>query len=231
MLAFKVGRGRAGDTGPALARLQDFKSQHPNSWQINHVMPLIAQIQTDAGDFKGAAQTFQEMADMDVLGPDVRRDAELTIVQVLVRSGKIDDAQKKLDALTKKASGNPGFASRVKMARAEVLVGQKKTDEALPLLQQVVKENNDKLVKGLAHNTLGECLFKANRYNEALWEFLWVDTMFNQDKQQHAKALYYLWKTFEALSNAERAQECHQALLNDPRLAGTEYQRKAKTEK
>jgi tetratricopeptide (TPR) repeat protein len=112
------------------------------------------------------------------------------------------------------------------MTRAEVLMGQNKANEAIPLLQGVIRDNNDRQIKALAHNTLGECFYKANRYQEALWEFLWVDAVFNQDKQQQAKALYFLWRTFEQLNNAERAQECREALLNDRQFAGTEFQQR-----
>lgn len=213
------------ETEFAQVKLQNYKTKHADSWQINHVMPLIAKIQMDAKDYKGAELTYQEMAEMSALPDDVRLDAELKVVQVSVQSGNLAQANTKLDALEKKAGGNALLGSRVKMSRAEILVGQKKIDEAVKVVQQVLKENNDKQIKALAHNTLGECLFKTTRYNEALWEFLWVDTVYNQDRSQRAKALYYLWQTFEQLNNAERAQECREALLNDPQFGGTEFQR------
>ena len=213
-------------TDKALARLQSFKTRFPDSWQINHVMPLIAQLQVSAGDTKGAEQTFAEMAEMEVLPPEVRRNAELEVVKVSLRAGNIKQAEVKLEALSKKASDKQ-FVSRITMLKAGVLAGQKNYKAAVPLLNQVIKDNNDKLIKAEAHNTLGECFFAAKDFNEAVWEFLWVDAVYNQDKHEHAKALYYLWKTFEQLNNAERAQECQQQLINDRQLTGTEYQRKA----
>lgn len=210
----------------AIAELQRYRTDFPDSWQINHVMPLIAQTQLDAGDFKGAGTTFEDMAAMATLPADVRTNAELMVVQVAVRAGNIAAAEKKLAALEAKAIGNPKLILRVKMTKAEVLIGSTKIAEAEKLLHQVVKESTDKDIKALAHNTLGECLFKLNRYNEGLWEFIWVDTVFNQDRGQHAKALYYLWKTFDQLSKAERAQECREMLLS-PQFVGTEWQRKA----
>jgi predicted negative regulator of RcsB-dependent stress response len=213
-------------TDSAHAKLEKYKTDNPNSWQINHVMPMIAQLQIDAKDFRGAEQTYQEMADLDVLPDDVRSDAKLMIIQILVDSGNIDKANSKLEALAK-TGGNPAFVSRLKMERARILVTQKKIEEAIPMLNQVIKDNNDKQVKAMAHNTLGECLFKSNRYDEALWEFLWVDTVYNQDRNQRAKALYYLWKTFEQLNKADRAQECRELLL-DAQYSGTDYQIRAK---
>jgi tetratricopeptide (TPR) repeat protein len=214
-------------TAAALTKMQKFKDDYPNSWQINHIVPTLAQMQMDAGDFKGAALTYQEMAVMEVFPADIRRNAELMVVQVTVKAGDFKGAQKKLDDLEKKAAGNPAFASRIKMTRAEVLVGEKKMDLAVPILQQLLKDTKDVQVKAQAHNTLGECLFKANRYPEALWEFLYVDTVYSQDKHERAKALYYLWKTFDQIGSDERSKECRQMLLGDPQFAGTEFQMRA----
>jgi hypothetical protein len=157
----------------------------------------------------------------------VRRNAELMVVQVSVKAGDFKSAQKKLDDLEKKAAGNQAFLARVKMTRAEVLVGEKKTDQAVPILQQLLKDTKDTQVKAQAHNALGECLFKADRYSEAVWEFLYVDTVYSQDKHERAKALYYLWKTFERLNNEERSKECRQMLVSDPQFTGTEFQTRA----
>lgn len=229
MLMLRQAQDNKTSTATALAELQKFRAEFPSGWQIVHVMPLIAQAQMDLGDFKGAAATFDDMSQMDALPADVKSNAELMIVQVAVRANDIPTAQKKLAALETKYKGNPKFASRVLMTKAEVLVGLKQNDDAIKLLNQVIKDNNDKETKALAHNTLGELHFKATKYNEALWEFIWVDAVFNQDKSQHAKALYYLWKTFEQLNNAERAQECRELLLS-AQFNGTEWQLRAQKE-
>lgn len=207
----------------ALDSLQSYKKRFPTSWQMNHVMPKIAELQISAKDFKGAEETFREIADLESLPIEVRREAELQVIQVNLKAGKADVASKKLDALEEKAKNNPAFLSRVKMTRAEILVGQKKMDQAVPLLRKVVQENTDRTIKAMAHNTLGECLFNAGQYNEALWEFLWVDAVFNDDKNQRAKALYFLWKTFEQTNNAERAQECRELLVSGAQYIGTQH--------
>jgi tetratricopeptide (TPR) repeat protein len=205
--------------------LEAYKKNHANSWQINTVMPVLAQLHMDGKDYAQAAVVYQEMADMEVLPADVRRDAELKVVEVAVRAGNITEANKKLDALEKKAAANPAFTSRVKMARAEVLVGQNKSAEAMPMLQQVVKDNADRQIKAIAHNLLGEIYFKAEKYDDAKWEFLFVDAVFNQDKHQHAKSLYFLALTFEKLGDGPRAQECRESLLNGAQFVGTEHRR------
>ncbi|MBI2808829.1 MAG: hypothetical protein HYX68_27925 [Planctomycetes bacterium] len=209
----------------AIQRLNEFKKDFPNSWQIHTVMPTLAQLHLEAGEYKEAQAVFEEMSVMPELPPAVRSEAELKVVRVLVKSGKVADAQTKLNALEKKAGTDKLFLSRVRMERASVLVSLKKIDAAIPILKQVVAENEDRTIKAIAHNTLGECLFKSEKYGEALWEFLWVDAVFNNEPAQQAKALYFLTKTFEKLGNGERAQECREMLLNGKRFTGTEYQR------
>ena len=95
------------------------------------------------------------------------------------------------------------------------------------MLNQILKEVTDKSLKAAAYNALGVTLYDAGQPKEARWDFLWVDVEYNQDKAEHAKALYYLAKIFEDLGESERAQECRQTLLNSRDFMGLEFQRLA----
>ncbi len=79
-------------------------------------------------------------------------------------------------------------------------------------MRQVIKDTSDKTLKAQAYNTLGVSYFNGEYLKEARWDFLWVDVVYNQDRAEHAKALYYLWKIFDKLDEKERAQECRDAL-------------------
>ncbi len=91
-------------------------------------------------------------------------------------------------------------------------------------MQQVNKETTDKNLKASAYNALGVSYYSGEQLKEARWEFLWVDVVYNQDKAEHAKALYYLYKIFDKLDEKERAQECREA-LSDRAFTGLEWQR------
>src|SRR5207237_4425681 len=107
-------------------------------------------------------------------------------------AGKHEAALQKLQALAAKLSKDTKFIGRVKIAEAECLVAAKKHTEAIALLRQLITESTDKNLKALAHNSLGLTYYNAEQAKDALWEFLWVDMVYNQDKAEHAKALYYL---------------------------------------
>ena len=117
-------------TDRAIKKLQDFSKNFPDSWQNNIVLPAIAQLHLDSKEYKEAANAYQEIADMEVFSEGVRREAELKVVEVMVRDGKIADANRRLDALEKKAANNSATAARIKLARAEVFIEQKQLDPA-----------------------------------------------------------------------------------------------------
>jgi tetratricopeptide (TPR) repeat protein len=214
------------DLEPAIKRLSDFKAKHVNSWQITACLQLLGRLQTETKQYKDAEQTYLELAQADV-PEDVKHEAELLAAQVSARAGKHELALKKVQALEAKLPKDSKYQGRAKVAEAECLLAGKKDAAAITMLRQLAKETADKNLKALAYNALGQCYYNAEQLKEARWEFLWVDVVYNQDKIEHAKALYYLSRIFDKLDEKERAQECREALITDRAFVGMEWQRLA----
>ena len=71
----------------------------------------------------------------------------------------------------------------------------------------------------------------VNRLEEAFWQYLWVDQEYNQDPEEHSKALYYLAILFDRVKRRpDRAKTCLDRLLKDKLFAGLEYQKQAAKE-
>ena len=71
----------------------------------------------------------------------------------------------------------------------------------------------------------------AGRLEDALWAYLWVDVVYHQNRQEHAKALYHLYKLFKDRQDEAKAKQCKERLEKDKQFAGLEYQRLAGAEK
>ena len=56
----------------------------------------------------------------------------------------------------------------------------------------MIKGADDDKLKALAYNTLGDYYQQAKQPDEAFWNYLRVDVLFNQDREEHARALYNL---------------------------------------
>lgn len=214
---------------PALAALKTFKTKHPDSWQIAAALQLLGRLQLDGKDFDGAKTTYGELAQANV-AEDLKQEARLQAIHVDIRAGKSALAQAALTGALQSFPKGSKHAVKARVLQAELQLVAKKYDEATKLLRQVTKDTNDKELKALAYNALGVCLYEQEDYKGARWEFLWVDVVYNQDKDEHAKALYYLWKVFEKLGDAEKAQECREQLLNERAFAGTEWRARAHKE-
>lgn len=219
-----------GSPEAAIARLTEFKSKNPDSWQLLSALKMLAALQIAKGQFGDAETTYRDLAKANV-SDDVKLEAELGAAQVNLRAKKHAAALGSLNKLMAKLPKDSPFATRVLVAQAECLAADKKGEEARKILGDVITKTRDPALKAVAYNTLGQSYFDAGMHKEARWEFLWVDVVYNQDRNEHAKALYYLMRIFEQLNENERAQECRDTLLNDRQFQGLEYQRLAREKK
>jgi tetratricopeptide (TPR) repeat protein len=211
---------------PAVEKLNSFKTTHPDSWQISQVYRLLANVYLAQKKYAQAEKTYLELTKAPV-SEDTKNEAEYLAAQVNVQANNYDQALKSLRALANRLPKDNRFGMKARVAEAECLAVANKHDEANKVLKQILKEATDKNLKAMAYNTLGKNLYKQGQLKEARWEFLWVDVVYNQDKAEHAKALYFLSLIFEKLGEPDRAQECRELLRTDPAFAGLEYQRMA----
>lgn len=218
------------DASASAVKMVDYAKNHPTAWQSVQALKTAARIVTDANQYDQAEQIYKQLADLDI-SPDLKLDYELQAALVSVQAGKFDAAMKKLEAMAAKMPKGSRQEVRAKVAQAECLANAKKIDQAISMVKPILKDVTDKAGKAAAYNTLGYCYFQKEDFKQARWEFLWVDVVYNQDRNEHAKALYYLSQTFEKMNEPEKAQECREALLGDKAFASTEWVRKLQKSK
>src|SRR5262249_51478820 len=214
----------------AVKALTKFKTDHTKSWQIGTVGKLLARIQVLQGDQKGALATFEEFARRDDLVESLRQEYELLGIRTLLSADSFADAERKLTVLSKTLPKDDPQPFRVEIYLAACKAKGNLAD-AEKRLQAVIRSEAEPAVKALAYNTLGDGYRANNRLEDAFWQYLWVDQEYNQDREEHAKALYYLSVLFDKLKKMPaRAQACRDRLLNDKLFAGLEYQKLAAKE-
>lgn len=151
----------------------------------------------------------------------------MLVVRALMKAGKTADAEGKLAALAKSLDPKDPQAARVEVYRASCLARTNPADAEKRLLA-IIQGDADDSVKALAYNTLGDCYRLNNRPEDAFWQYLRVDIQLSQDREEHAKALYYLAELFETVKKQpERAAACREKLLTDKQFAGLEHQKLA----
>ena len=212
---------------PAVQALEKFLKDAPESWQVNRAGKLLGQLQEVAGNNVGATKVYEDLVANTALPKEVRQEFEFLLARSLIQGGKHALARDRLNRIAKAVSQNDPQGQRVQVYLAECQTAAQKYDEAETELKKILNGPAAPAVKGMAANALGDCFLGSGKPEEAFWQYLWVDQLFNEDKTEHARALYHLSKLFDEVKHdAARAEACKELLLKGKEFSGLEFQKK-----
>jgi predicted negative regulator of RcsB-dependent stress response len=202
-----------GEVDAAIEALTRFKKQHADGWQITHAVRQLARLQIDKGDFDAARQAYEELAKLPGISREARQEAELLVAQALAKGKKFAEAEKMLQAALANLPKDDPQRDRASVYLAECQAATGKFDSAVKELRAILDRSNDPTLKAVAHNALGDTFLANNQPRDAMWEYLWVDVIYYQDKQEHARAVSQLVKVFEQLKDDAHAKQYRELLL------------------
>jgi tetratricopeptide (TPR) repeat protein len=216
---------------PALQALTKVIKDHPDSWQILEAARLLGQVQGSAAKKADVQKAYEELAARIDLPKEARQEFEFLLVRSLIQGGGHAQAKERLTKMAL-APTDPQ-APKAQVYLAEAHIAGRNFDEAKKVLRAVLDGKADYATKGMAANALGDCYRLSGRdedKKEALWQYLWVDQVYNHDRHEHARALYHLSKLFGEIGGENagaRKEEFRAKLLENPEFRGLEYRRKA----
>jgi len=190
----------------AIDALEKFMKEQPGAWQLLHCARALSRLKLQNGDSAGARRTFEELATIPGISNEIKQEAELMAVESLISGKQIAEAQKRLQALSASVSADSAQAVRVRIELAHCLGASGKMEEAAKQLEGLVSQTEDKSIKAHAYNVLGDCYQRNARDKDAMWAYLWVDVIYHQDRQEHARAMEQLAKIFEERGEKDRAK-------------------------
>ncbi len=237
-LQFSVGRllARRAEADPsqvdqAVKELSKFIEENPNAWQLTEAARLLGQQYEAAGKKAEAAKVYEDLVARNDLPKEARQEFDFLLARALIQGGKHAQAQARLEKMAKELPAADPNSGRVQVYLAECQAAAGKYPDAEKGLRAVLDGQADYAVKGMAANTLADCYRLSGKPEEAMWEYLWVDQVYNQDKGEHARALYHLSKLFDSVKHdAARAQACRDRLLKEKDFIGQEFQKRAARE-
>jgi hypothetical protein len=192
----------------AIDLLIKFKKNHSDGWQITRAVGRLADLQIANEDFTGATATLKEMENMKGLPDEVRIQIPGRLVDVLIGGKKYAEASTQIDKLLAglKADSPEAFALRVKKIQVDGSVpGQ--LEKAVKQVDDLIKGAKDRKQIPVCYNVKGQLLLTNNRPKEALYEFLYVDLIYNEDPVEQGKACVELAKLFDKIKQPARAKE------------------------
>jgi tetratricopeptide (TPR) repeat protein len=210
----------------AVEQLVRFKTSNPSAWQTSRSANLLGALQQERRDWDSARKTYEDLRGIPDLPAEARQECDLKIALVSLRAGKLAQAERSLADLAKSVSPDSPLGCRIQISVAECRSLAGHADEPIPALETLVSHVTDPELRARIYNALGDCQRRAKNPREALWDYLWVDTIYHQDPEEHARALYHLSQLFHEFRNEARSARCRDRLATDPRFLGVEFQRR-----
>jgi hypothetical protein len=232
--------GSGGARLAAIDELRAFRGANPDGRQIVECLDLLSRLLTLEGKSnQEVVDAFRLLKTKYAENKEIASKCDLFESQLLLQEGqlllrdkpeegkaKYQEAQQKLQAMLQGADKGAASEIRISMAECKAALGQ--AAEALKDLDVIFKEaGEDAHLRAAAHLGRGDCYRLNNQFREAMWDYLWVDVVFNQDREQNAKALFHLIDVFERINELTKAKDAKERLQNDPRLKDTRYQKLA----
>jgi hypothetical protein len=211
----------------AITVLTEYKSAFPTGWEIVPALQLLARVQEDKGDMQGASKTYAELAALPGIPEPMKLENRMLEARLLVRGGKFADAEAKLKALASALPKDAPQRTAVDLYLAQSEMAQGRLDGVEAKLRATIRASDDKTLLALAHNFLGDFYRLKKQLDLAFWEYLKVDMMYSEDREEHAKALYYLAQLFDKPKNDPARAEQYLTKLKTKEYDGTTYQRMA----
>jgi tetratricopeptide (TPR) repeat protein len=191
----------------AADELDKFRKANPNSWQLVSVVRQLAALWIENGKSEEAAKAFDDLAKVANLSKEVKQEVELSVIDVLMQAEKFPEAESKISAALGTLPPTDPQAQRLKIYQIGCQVKQADLEKVLPQLNDIIDKTPDPTLKALAYNTRGDCQFAKGQKKDAMWSYLWVDVVYNQDKSEHLKAMERLVKVFKEFNDEDHARK------------------------
>jgi hypothetical protein len=190
----------------AVRLLELFLAEYKSGWEVWPAGRTLARLQSDLGKHPDAAATWGRLAKSPDVPADLQRDAAFHEVDCLLRGRRFTDASARLGELAKAGAGGP-IAERaaiyqlaLKAAAAEAPL------DAVGPVEKAIGESKDPVVRATGYSVLGELFLAGGKPRDAMWSFLWVETVYSQDKDLVARAMARLIEIFRQQNDEDRVR-------------------------
>lgn len=202
----------------AIKKLEDFRKSQGDHYRYYEAVRYLGELYAAKRDFIKAKLSF------DTLGrapwKEYQMAAKVASARLALAENKLDEASAEYEAVIGMSSDGPAEESQRQEAvlgKSRVLIGQKKYDEAIKLLDEIIAKAPADDVKVNAEACLrkGDCLREQGNDKDALLEYLKVDVLFASDKAADAEALFRLAHLWDKVGKKERGDEARDRLKTE----------------
>jgi tetratricopeptide (TPR) repeat protein len=215
----------------AAKKMEAFLKANPDHVGFYESQSHLGLLYSEKGDYAKAQAAFEDFGKAP--WKDFQTAAKVAVGRMQLKQNNIDGASKTFEEA---ASGSAETdAEKARCAEAQVgkaacLVKQSKHEEALKLIDEIIKATSTEEAETMAVAYLlqGDCYQAQKQTKDAVLAYLHVPVLFPKQKGAKAEALYHLAKLSGAIGQPDRAAEARDELLED--YPNSEWAKKLKAE-
>lgn len=193
----------ADQANKAIEMLDKFKAENADSWQLVPLTRALGRLclHKEPPDYAAARKAYEDLANAANAPADVKAECTLLVIDLLIQADKLSEAQARISVL-------PASDPRIPIYRIGVAASSDKIADAVKQLEEFIEKTSDRGLKAAAYNMIGDCSRRDPKLKkDALYAYLWVDVVYNDDAVETAKAQRRLAELFAELKDDERAKK------------------------
>lgn len=175
-------------------------------WEQWPAVRACTRLQVERGKFDDAARTWSRVARNAAMPPDARLEAALQEIDLQIRSKQYPGAAASAAELAKTAAGARKDRLAIYEAAARA-AGEGKPLDGIARIKAEMDKTKDASVHATGFSMMGELYLAAGKPRDAMWMFLWVETVVNHDKDEVLKAMSRLAEIFEAQTDEDQVRK------------------------
>jgi tetratricopeptide (TPR) repeat protein len=214
----KMALGDPSKVDDAIKKLDDFRSKNGDHYRYYEALSYLGQLYAAKKDFIKAQSTFEQIGKSK--SKETQMAARISSGKMLLSQDKLDEAAAEYEAvISQKVDGAAEESVRQEavLGKSRIMIAQKKFDDALKLLEEVIAKApaDDVKVNAEAFLRQGDCLREQGNDKDALLAYLHVDVLFRSEKAVHAEALFRLSQLWYKVGQKGRGDEASELLRSE----------------
>ena len=198
-------------TKEAAKGVEQYLLANKTGWEVWPMARTATRLQMELGDHATAARTWAAVAASPELPADLKTEAALQEIEALIRSKQYPVAGARSEAISKAVTVGPA-KDRLTIYQIAAKAGQDNPAGGAPLIEAEIAKTKDPGVRATGYLMKGELFMAADKPREAMWEFLWVEVVYNQDRDEAAKAMIRTSESFRLQNDEDRAKAYRERL-------------------
>ncbi len=216
----KLALGGSGKIADAGRMMKAFVDANPRNYHYFEAAEALGDLLVAARVYTAAAEYYSRLEKAP--WPEYKMRAEAALGRALLAQGKVAEAEAAFDKVLAAPIPTDPVAKEMvqtqqtlaKLGKAGALVAKKKSDEAVKIVEEILKtaDPEDSVLLARAYNVLGSAHRQAGRPKDALLAYLHVDVLYSHLPDAHAEALANLAELWEQVHKSERANRAQKTL-------------------